>query len=160
MDSKNPGSVLVLVGETKSAMGGSHVLLVDSEATCNTDLPEVSLTDGPRNAQLVHKAIRNGLVTSAHDCSEGGALLAAAEMAFGGGLGLALQLDESLCFSETPSRYLLEATPGNLEKLLEHFEGVPCEVIGTFNDSGKVTLGTYSWNIEDLFRVWAEGMVI
>ncbi len=160
MDAKTSGNVLVLVGETKSAMGGSHVLLVDPNATCNMELPEVSLTDGPRNAQLVYKAIHEGLVTSAHDCSEGGALLAAAEMAFGGGLGLDLQLDESLCFSETPSRYLLEVTPDNLNKLLEHFENIPCEVIGTFNDSDKVTLGTYSWNIEDLFRVWAEGMVI
>ena len=160
MDAKTSGNVLVLVGETKSAMGGSHVLLVDPDATCNMELPEVSLTDGPRNAQLVHKAIRSGLVTSAHDCSEGGILVAAAEMAFGGGLGLSLQLDESLCFSETPSRYLLEVTEDKLNQLQKHFEGVPCEVIGTFNDSDKLTLGTSFWNIEDLFRAWAEGMVI
>jgi len=160
MDAKTPGNLLVLIGETHSAMGGSHVLLIDPDAACNTELSTVSLTDGPRNAKRVFQAIQNGLVTSAHDCSEGGVLLAAAEMAFGGGLGLDLQFDASLCFSETPSRYLLEVREDNLEKLQAHFEGIPCEVIGAFNDSDKLTLGSASWNIEDLFRVWLEGMVV
>ena len=160
MDAKTPGNTLVLIGETKSEMGGSHVLLIDQDAACSNELPVVSLTDGPRNAKLVYEAIRNGFVTSAHDCSEGGALLAAAEMAFGGDLGLDLQLEESLCFSETPSRYLLEVTPDNLEKIQEHFEGIPCEAVGTFNDSDKVTFGSASWSLENLFRCWANGMVI
>jgi phosphoribosylformylglycinamidine synthase len=109
----------------------------------------------------VFEAIQKGLVESAHDCSEGGILVAAAEMAFGGGLGLKLQLeDESLCFSETPSRYLLEVHPENLDTLQQHFELVPCKVVGVFNDTNKVTLGDSSWDIEDLFRCWSEGMVI
>ncbi len=161
MDAKTPGNVLVLVGETKSAMGGSHLLLIDSDAKCNNELPTVSLTDGPRNAKHVFEATQKGLITSAHDCSEGGILVAAAEMAFGGGLGLDLQLkDESLCFSETPSRYLLEVQPEKIEQLQQIFEGMSCEIIGMFNESPNVTLGTASWNIDDLFRVWSEGMVI
>ena len=107
------------------------------------------------------EATQKGLITSAHDCSEGGILVAAAEMAFGGGLGLDLQLkDESLCFSETPSRYLLEVQPEKIEQLQQIFEGMSCEIIGMFNESPNVTLGTASWNIDDLFRVWSEGMVI
>ena len=82
-------------------------------------------------------------------------------MAFGGGLGLELTLeDESLCFSETPSRYLLEVHPDKLNGLQELFEEIHCEVIGTFNDSINVTLGESSWNIEDLLEVWMAGMVI
>jgi phosphoribosylformylglycinamidine synthase subunit PurSL len=161
MDAKTPGSLLMLIGETKPQMGGSHVLLVDPEAKCNNELPTVSLTDGPKNARLVFKAIKSGLVTSAHDCSEGGILVAAAEMAFGGGLGLDLQLqDESLCFSETPSRYLLEVQPEYLEQLQQHFSDTSYEVIGTFNNSDRLTLGNASWKIDDLFQCWAEGMVM
>ena len=161
MDAKTPGNVLVLIGETKSQMGGSHLLLIDPDANCDNELPSVSLTDGPRNAKRVHEAIKSTLVVSAHDCSEGGVLLAAVEMAFGGGLGLDLQLEnESLCFSETPSRYLLEVHPDKLEQIQQHFEDIPCEVIGTFNESTNVTLGTASWNIEDLFQVWMHGMVV
>jgi phosphoribosylformylglycinamidine synthase len=161
MDAKSAGNVLVLVGETTSSMGGSHLLMIDPEANCDNSLPTVSLTKGPRNANAVFKAIRSGLVASAHDCSEGGILLAAAEMAFGGGLGLALTLDdESLCFSETPSRYFLEVKPENVEKILQHFDTVPCTVVGTFNESNTLTLGGASWNIEDLLRGWMQGMVI
>ncbi len=160
MDVKASGNILVLIGETASAMGGSHLLLIDPDANCDHTLPTVSLKDGPRNAKMVHSAIQSGQVVSAHDCSEGGALLAAAEMAFSGGLGLELSLDESTCFSETPSRYLLEVEPSNLEKLQEHFVDVPCDVIGRFNDSSEVTLGNASWNIDDLFNCWSEGMVI
>ena len=161
MDAKASGNVLILVGETKPQMGGSHVLLIDPTAKCNNELPSVSLTDGPRNAKLVYEAIQSGLVTSAHDCSEGGVLLAAVEMAFGGNLGLELHLeDESLCFSETPSRYLLEICPENVEKLQQHFEGVPCQVVGTWNDSGNVTLGSASWKTEDLSDCWMHGMVM
>ena len=161
MDAKAAGNLMVLVGETKSAMGGSHVLMIDPEANCNNELPKVSLIDGPRNAQLVFRAIQKGMIASAHDCSEGGILVAAAEMAFGGGFGLELQIeDESLCFSETPSRYLLEVRPENLDSLQQHFEGTPCEVIGTFNETNMMTLGDASWNIDDLFQTWAKGMVI
>ena len=161
MDAKASGNVLVLVGETKPHMGGSHVLLIDKNAKCNTQLPTVSLIDGPRNAILVHEVIQAGLVTSAHDCSEGGVLLAAAEMAFGGELGLELQLqDESLCFSETPSRYVLEVRPDHVEKLQQHLHGAACEVIGTFNDSGVVSLGNASWKTEDLCHCWMHGVVL
>jgi len=161
MDAKASGNVLVLVGETKPHMGGSHVLLIDKNAKCNTQLPTVSLIDGPRNAILVHEVIQAGLVTSAHDCSEGGVLLAAAEMAFGGELGLELQLqDESLCFSETPSRYVLEVRPEHVEKLQQHLHVAACEVIGTFNDSGIVSLGNASWKTEDLCHCWMHGMVL
>ncbi len=161
MDAKAPGNLLMLIGETKSEMGGSHVLLVDPDAKCDNELPTVSLTDGPRNAQRVFEAINSGLVTSAHDCSEGGILVAAAEMAFGGELGLDLQLeDASLCFSETPSRYLLEIHPDKRTQVQQHFAGIPCEIIGTFNDSDKMTCGSTSWLLADLCRGWMTGMVI
>ena len=135
--------------------------MIDPEASCNNSLPTVSLTEGPRNAQIVHEAIQHGLVTSAHDCSEGGILVAAAEMAFGGGLGLELSLpDESLCFSETPSRYLLEVKPEALEQLQKLLGETPNEIIGTFNGSNTVILGNASWTLEDLRTSWATGMVI
>jgi len=161
MDAKAPGNILVLVGETKPQMGGSHLLMIDPEADCDNSLPTVSLTGGPANARLVHQAILQGLVISAHDCSEGGLLLAAAEMAFGGGFGVELQLeDEALCFSETPSRYILEVQKDKLDQLQQLLGDIHHEVIGTFNETNNVTLGESSWTIEDLRQAWAEGMVI
>ena len=161
MDAKASGNKLVLVGETKQQMGGSHLLMIDPDANCDNELSSTSLTDGPRNAKFVHSAIKSGLVVSAHDCSEGGILVAAAEMAFGGNLGLDLQLkNELLCFSETASRYLLEVTPENIEQLQKHFDGVPIEVVGAFNDGKALHLGDATWNIDELMQCWLTGMVI
>ena len=161
MDAKTSGNLLVLVGETTSAMGGSHLLMIDPEANCDNSLPRVSLTDGPKNARVVFEAIQQGLVTSAHDCSEGGVLVAAAEMAFGGGIGVELSLqEESLCFAETPSRYLLEVNISKVEQLKLLLGETPCEVIGTFNDTNMLTLGDASWKLEDLMQSWMTGMVI
>lgn len=161
MDAKKPGSVLVLVGETKSEMGGSHLLMVDPNANCDNALPEVSLIDGPHNAKAVHAAIQACVIESAHDCSEGGILVAATEMAFGGSIGLDLQsAQESLCFSETPSRYLLEVDPDNLDTLAAVLGETTHEVIGVFNDSNKVTFGDASWLLDDLREAWLSGIVI
>ena len=165
MDAKTPGNVLVLVGETKSAMGGSFALQLEPNMQCNTKLPEVSLTQGPANAASVHKAITSGLVRSAHDCSEGGVLLAAAEMAFSGNLGVELHLQENVdfetaCFSETPSRYLLEVDPRKLDKLLSELEGVHAAVVGTFTDDATVLANGCSWNIDELRNAWLGGLQI
>ena len=161
MDAKSAGNMLVLVGETKEQMGGSHLLMIDQDAKCDNALPEVSLLNGPLYAKAVHRAIKNNYVTSAHDCSEGGLMVAAAEMAFGGGLGLSLFIEENeLCFSETPSRYLLEVESEKLVQLQQELGDVPNEVIGEFNHSTNITVGEASWNINKLRTCWAEGMAI
>src|SRR5262245_64703164 len=108
------------------------------------ELPIVDLEQGPRTAAAVAAAISSGVVRSAHDCSEGGLLVAAAEMAFAGGFGLNLDLtllptsdggDPGLtaeCFSETPSRYLLEVERTNLAALDRALKGAPYAIIGEF----------------------------
>ena len=129
-------------------------------------LPIVDLKRGPQTAKAVASAIRAGLVRSAHDCSEGGLLVAAAEMSFAGGLGLELDLtllpaDNELdlmteCFAETPSRYLLEVERANLKKLDAHFRGVSFAVIGEFNASSQLTMTSTELeiSIDDLQRAW------
>ena len=93
-------------------------------------------------------AIRTGLVTSAHDCSEGGVLVAAAEMAFAGGIGLSLDFDvlpgtsellDCAAFGETPGRYLLEVHPDRMDAVHEQLGDVPMTRIGTFNESRPST---------------------
>ena len=72
----------------------------------------------------MHRAIRGGLVRACHDLSEGGLAVAAAEMAFAGGLGARLQLDampasgelgdaRRCLFSESNTRFLCEVAPTN-----------------------------------------------
>lgn len=63
------------------------------------------------------QAIRDGLVLSCHDLSEGGLAVAAAEMSLAGGVGVEIDLDavpaerdalEALLFAESTGRFLVE----------------------------------------------------
>ncbi|MEE2912667.1 MAG: phosphoribosylformylglycinamidine synthase subunit PurL [Planctomycetota bacterium] len=165
MDAKSAGNLLLLVGETTSAMGGSHFLMIEPNSSCDHSLPVVSLEEGPNIAKKINAAINARYVQSAHDCSEGGLLVAAAEMTFGGKLGLTMQLEGSedfvpWCFAETPSRYLIEVHPESLDALSVLLGDTKHVVVGTFNDSRKLSLGDYAWSIEELEQSWLEGMVI
>ncbi|TVQ55891.1 MAG: phosphoribosylformylglycinamidine synthase subunit PurL, partial [Phycisphaerales bacterium] len=158
MDAKSPDSVLVLIGETQPTLAGSHyAMLFGGEG----DLPRVDLKRGPHTAQRVAAAIAVGLVRAAHDVSDGGMLVAAAEMAFAGGLGLALDPkavdpdDPALLFGESPSRYLLEIAADDLNHLGEHFGETPMAVIGRFDDSGRLRLGeALDASVDDLREIW------
>ena len=121
-------------------------------------------------AMAVANVIRAGLAQSAHDCSEGGLLVAASEMAFAGGLGLKLDLallptagdldSPAECFAETPSRYLLEVRRDDLDAIdaimREHVGDVRWAIVGEFNESGRLTLDAAGVDIEieDLRSAW------
>jgi phosphoribosylformylglycinamidine (FGAM) synthase-like enzyme len=86
--------------------------------------------------RAIHAAISRGLLRSCHDLSEGGLAVALAEMAFAGGLGALVALVDIPCeddassdlvrlFSESPSRFLVEARLECLGELVELWSGVP-----------------------------------
>ena len=166
MDAKRAGSRLVAVGRTSARLGGSHFALVSGGTAAR--IPAPSLVDGPRHAAAVARAIRAGVVRSAHDCSEGGLLVAAAEMAFSGGLGLALDLDAlpldgevsmlARCFAEDASRYLLEVEESDLAALSKALGDVPHAVIGAFNATGELSLAGASAKVAALGNAWSAGL--
>ena len=89
-------------------------------------------------------ATERGLVKACHDCSEGGIGVAAAEMAFAGGLGMEIHLDkvplaepverdDFVLFSESNTRFLAEVAPEDKP----HFENMMSRV--DFAEIGHVT---------------------
>jgi phosphoribosylformylglycinamidine synthase II len=92
MFAKEPGDLVYIVGETRDEMGGSHYF--DLFGALGNTVPRVF----PRQAlplfNALSRATRAGLITAMHDCSDGGLGVAAAEMAFSGGLGMELFLAE------------------------------------------------------------------
>ena len=173
MDLKRPGSKLLLVGTTTNHLGGSHFLRVGGVPGEGIDrLPETDLVQGPAAARAVHEVIRTGSVRSAHDLSEGGLLVAAAEMAFAGGYGVEIDLGAmavagevgatARAFAETPSRYLLEIDPQQMDTVRGAFGDVPHAVIGTVTEGsqllvrdGDVHRATMA--LDALHDAWAEG---
>ncbi len=147
MDLKHVGNVLYQVGETKNELGGSHFALVNNYGGGN--VPRVDPGRAKATFNALHKAIHLGFVRACHDLSEGGLAVAAAEMAFAGGLGARLYLLEVLhavadseaaevpgglatvlLFAESNTRFLVEVQAD----LVGHFEDamgdVPHAAIG------------------------------
>jgi phosphoribosylformylglycinamidine synthase subunit PurSL len=154
MDAKAAGNLLIIVGDTTANLGGSHYAQLGGADAGNRHIPRVDLKQGPSNANAVASLIDQGLVRSAHDCSEGGLLIAAAEMAFAGRIGLDLDLAAlptatpldapAACFAETPSRYLLEIQPDKLDPVIKSLRraDTPFGQVGTFTDHDRLTLRT------------------
>ncbi len=151
MDGKQAGHVLLVVGLTRGQMGGSHLHMIEpAAAAIDPAIPRVDLAAGPATAAAVASLIRGGHIRAAHDCSDGGLLVAAAEMAFAGGIGLELDLaampcqgvqqDHQRAFAETPSRYLLEVEPARLEAVSERLRqaDIAFARIGRFVDGGRL----------------------
>ena len=171
MDLKAAGSVMVLAGQTRDEMGGSHYFKVLGGSGGAVPAPEFPRSR--RILQAVHRLAREGLLLAAHDLSEGGLAVAAAEMAFAGDVGLELFLvkvprsagldrDDAVLFSESCTRFLLEVRPGDLEKVLGILEGLPAAEVGrTVGYKILRILGTgggpvIAAALEDLRRAWKE----
>ncbi len=148
MDLKEPGNFLWLVGTTRMELGGSHFNLVNG--LDGGRVPAVDTAAGPKVLAAIAEAISKGLVRACHDLSEGGLAVAAAEMAFAGGLGLNMFLEQApvkaltgetaLLFSESPSRFLVEVR----ERDFGHFErataGVARGCVGQVTETGRLEM--------------------
>ncbi len=121
-DLKQPGNLLYIVGRTRPELGASFFAKYHGQI--EGEVPTVRAGSALRTFRSISKATQAGLIRSCHDLSEGGLAVAAAEMAFGGGFGLRLDLQKlpyegpkadrtnaALLFSETPSRFLVEVEP-------------------------------------------------
>jgi phosphoribosylformylglycinamidine synthase len=153
MDLKESGNFLYQVGATKNEMGGSHFALVCGLS--GGQVPQVDAELAKRTFAAVHRAIQAGSVRACHDLSEGGLAVAAAEMAFAGGLGARIMLDQVpqvagngeaelkpavLLFSESNTRFLCEVRPDQAEAFQQAMTGVPCAQIGQVTETAKLEI--------------------
>jgi phosphoribosylformylglycinamidine synthase len=167
MSLKTPGNLLYLLGQTRYEMAGSYygeVIDPDSfdQLFPRAEVPQVDLMRARAIMIALGEAIRQGLVRACHDLSEGGLLVAAAEMALAGQLGVNLDTthitiktlgpahhlhmlhpnSEAIVrlFSETPSRFLVEITPeqlGTFEKFMRAANIRDVIYVGTITSSDR-----------------------
>ena len=114
MDLKEAGNLIYLVGEFSVAQ---------------SSVPDVPPSTR-RVYRALHRAILNGLVRSAHDLSEGGLAVAAAEMCIGGRLGMDVALTAVAPFVEVNGCLLVEVSQGNAEAFEKGFAELPISKIG------------------------------
>lgn len=154
MDLKGGGSLLYLIGQpssfTNEPSGG---------------LPGFDLTAAAEVHCTVARLIREGLVHSVHDVSDGGVLTAAAEMALasgrscrldghvrwaqgGGATGRSPRLlggsgthARRFCFEALPALYVVEAPTGHQADFEEALRGAPWMVLGAVAETGPEDSG-------------------
>ena len=116
---KEDGNFLCVVGKTANHLGSSkYISIIQSKEEGGT--PEINLDTELRNGNFVMDAIKQKLITSAHDVGEGGILVAISEMCMSGNLGITIEIETDFphgyFFAEDQSRYLLEVSPNNYDE--------------------------------------------
>jgi len=117
---RREGDNLILIGETTGHMGQTIYLrqLLDRS---DGPPPPVDLAAERRNGDFVRVLIADGTVDTCHDLSDGGLLVAAAEMAMAGDIGVELNgpEDAGFWFGEDQGRYLLAVPEADAAAILQ-----------------------------------------
>ncbi len=137
MGFKKEGDVIVLLGCGDLSLGGSEFLKV-IHGEMSGRIPDLVFKEEKRLQKLIRQLARKGVVSSAHDLSDGGLGIALAECCISGGNGADLSIADNsmrpdlLLFGEGPSRILVSLPEGNLENL-KKMAGeyrVPLDILG------------------------------
>jgi phosphoribosylformylglycinamidine synthase subunit PurSL len=158
---KTPGNLLYLLGSTANELAGSHYAeVIDQDSFADlfpdTQLPQVNIPQARTLMKALGEAIRLGLVRSCHDLSEGGLVVAAAEMSLAGLLGANIDVSHIAIkgmadsfseitnsirlFSESTSRFIVEITPeqfGAFEKHMRTANVKDMTYIGTVSNTTR-----------------------
>jgi len=159
---------LVLIGETKGWLGRSLWLreILGREEGAP---PPVDLQAERRNGDFVRARIAAGEVRACHDVSDGGLLVAVAEMAMAGGTGVRLSAGprelpgHGFWFGEDQGRYLLAVTESSALIRSAEAAGVPAIRIGhsggqdlTLPDGGTISISALRTAHERFFPAWMD----
>jgi len=140
------GDALVMLGKTTGHLGQSALLkeLFDRE---DGDAPHVDLAAEKAAGEFVRAAHADGLISAAHDLSDGGLALGVADMAMAAGVGVTVQGgDTGWFFGEDQARYLLATPDANALLAAAKQAGVKAALLGSFGGldialgGSKVTL--------------------
>ncbi len=119
---KREGDAVLVIGETKGHLGQS-IYLREIEGREEGAAPPVDLAAERRNGDFVRKLIEDGRVDTVHDVSDGGVLVALAEMALAGDVGVEVGVAGTTVeavpffFGEDQARYVVAASAAEIDKI-------------------------------------------
>ncbi len=133
---KLPGEAIILLGDMQGHLGQS-IYLREILGQEEGPPPAVDLAAERRNGDFVRSQITAGTVSAVHDLSDGGLLVAVAEMGMASGIGASITLPAGIeafaaGFGEDQARYLVTCPVAGAESLLAtaRAAGVPAQRIG------------------------------
>jgi phosphoribosylformylglycinamidine synthase subunit PurL len=157
-----PGETLVLLGETHDEFDGSVWAQVAADHLGGVP-PRVDLVREKLLADVLTAASRDGLVSAAHDLSEGGLMQAVVESALAGETGCRILLPEDAdpfvaLFSESAGRVLVAVPRTEESRFMSMCEarGLPATRIGVVDDgSDSVEVqGQFGVALTELRSTW------
>jgi len=134
---KAAGETILLIGETQGWLGQSLYL----RDVCGREEgapPPCDLLEERENGDVVRALIGEGLVSAAHDVSDGGLLVAVAEMAMASGIGASLDAvpedtaAHAFWFGEDQARYIVTVPADGAEAVISRVQAasVPVHRLG------------------------------
>ena len=164
---RSEGDFVVLVGSSHNDLGGSEYLKVEHGLVAGRP-PALDLTRERAVHKLVLAAARADLVRSAHDCSDGGMLVALAECCLLGGIGVRcpplraeapVGLDAAL-FGESPSRFILGVASRAMPELqtLARRHHVEISLLGLAGGDALEFEGQFKLSLSDMRQAWEGGL--
>jgi phosphoribosylformylglycinamidine synthase II len=142
MDSKFPGDLVYVIGETRDELGGSEYYQLMEKIGLH--VPEVDVALVWPLYLALHRAIRQGLVSSAHAVSKGGLAVHLAMVAMGGELGMEIHIGKAPCrpglsatqrlYSESAGRFVVTVDPARKEAFEKLFAQMPVACIGVVTE--------------------------
>lgn len=145
---KKSGDLIYILGKTFADFDGSELQKMQL-GRIEGVIRNFDLAVEKKNQELVLTAIQNGLIESAHDCSEGGLAIALAESAFKYQLGLSVQfgLPSAQLFAETQSRFVLTVAPENQTRF-EEMMGDAAVLAGKVTDEALIEISATDGQIK------------
>lgn len=156
LDFKQPGDVIYLIGTSRNDINSSEYL----HKINNTEFspaPHFDLKEEFQLQQTIKQLIKNRLLQSVHDISEGGLMTALLESGFNRELGFDVQQSaadlrkDAYWFGEAQSRAVISCTLKNAEKVLQQLTelNTSFEYLGIVTASSIDMEGEYWGHIQE-----------
>ena len=165
---RTEGDFVLLVGSSHNDLGGSEYLKVEHGVVAGRP-PALDLSRERAVDRLVLMAAENGLLHSAHDCAEGGMLVALAECCLLGGIGVRcpairpeapVRMDAAL-FGESPSRFIVSLPSRAMPELqsLARRHHVEISLLGLAGGDTIEFEGQLRLPLADVRQAWEGGFI-
>ncbi|MEA1939233.1 MAG: phosphoribosylformylglycinamidine synthase subunit PurL [Candidatus Caldatribacteriota bacterium] len=160
MPFKNEGDIVVLIGENKEEIGGSEYLKLFHDMEKGLP-PQINLSLEKAVQNACRESIEAGILSSSHDCSDGGLAVTLAECCIKGEKGAKLEISpemrsDALLFGETQSRIVVSLPGENLDSLkaIAGKYEAPIQVLGKVEGDSLKIKNLIDIEVEQLKKAW------
>ena len=161
---KNDGDLIVVLGhssawgETNDLSGSEYLEIIHKRVQGQ---PEIDLDLEIRTQKLCRLGIKNKIIKSAHDVSDGGVAVNIIESCISGGIGARINEEiinrwDAALFGETQSKIIVSISPDDINELtiLANQNSVPIKSVGKVGGDSVIFSNLISITLEEVTKKW------